>query len=301
MNNFAKKEFYVVVAGGAILSLNAGFINSVCLNGLYDIAVSHLTGTVTRAALYIVKGDATSFGQAIGILGAFFFGCFLNGLLVGDSKFKLGRGYGYVLLLESISLALAAVIMPLSLFFGEFVAAFACGLQNSLATSYSGAVIRTTHMTGIITDLGIFMGHVVRAKVLNGAPFTDHWKFKVLIPLVFGFFVGSFLGYFAYVGIGTFALFIPSILTGVVALAYLSSELVQKAKERLSQLDRRHTRLMASRQASVVKLPNNIRTKDSTDVIEHNLNDIAASYELREEPIIAKEAFPMAEINTRAS
>jgi uncharacterized membrane protein YoaK (UPF0700 family) len=40
----------------------------------------------------------------------------------------------------------------------------ACGLQNAMATGYSGAVIRTTHVTGIVTALGIAVGLAARRE-----------------------------------------------------------------------------------------------------------------------------------------
>lgn len=40
--------------------------------------------------------------------------------------------------------------------------ALACGLQNALTSKYSGNVIRTTHLTGATTDLGIAFGHILR-------------------------------------------------------------------------------------------------------------------------------------------
>ncbi|WP_156312572.1 DUF1275 family protein [Marinagarivorans algicola] len=56
------------------------------------------------------------------------------------------------------------------------MASSACGLQNALITIYSGAVIRTTHTTGIFTDLGIMLG-----SKLRGEPFD---KRKALLFLV---------------------------------------------------------------------------------------------------------------------
>ena len=53
---------------------------------------------------------------------------------------------------------------------GECFAAFACGLQNALTTSYSGAVVRTTHLSGIITDIGNVLGMACR-----GGGASDLW------------------------------------------------------------------------------------------------------------------------------
>lgn len=81
------------------------------------------------------------------------FGCFVAGFMVGDSKFRLGQSYGYALLLESFALLAAYIFIKSELVIGEWIAAFACGLQNALATSFSGFTVRTTHMTGIVTGI----------------------------------------------------------------------------------------------------------------------------------------------------
>lgn len=61
--------------------------------------------------------------------------------------------------------------------------AVACGMQNGMVTTWSGAVVRTTHFTGTITDTGLVIGHWLRYK-LNlkeewepGA--ADTWKLMV--------------------------------------------------------------------------------------------------------------------------
>ena len=47
---------------------------------------------------------------------------------------------------------------------GHYLASAACGLQNALVTNYSGATIRTTHVTGIFTDLGLMIGARLRGR-----------------------------------------------------------------------------------------------------------------------------------------
>ncbi len=68
----------------------------------------------------------------------------------------------------------------------------AAGLQNGLATSYSGAVVRTTHLTGIATDLGILVGHTI-----YGEP-PDWARLQLLASLFAGFLLGGALGAVAY-------------------------------------------------------------------------------------------------------
>ena len=51
---------------------------------------------------------------------------------------------------------------------GALAAAMACGLQNAMATTFSGAVVRTTHLSGsMFTDLGIGLGHLLRGLPLQ--------------------------------------------------------------------------------------------------------------------------------------
>ena len=49
---------------------------------------------------------------------------------------------------------------------GALLAAMACGLQNAMVTTYSGALVRTTHLSGMFTDLGIGLGHLLRGLPL---------------------------------------------------------------------------------------------------------------------------------------
>ncbi len=44
------------------------------------------------------------------------------------------------------------------------ITSFAMGLQNALFTNFSGAVVRTTDVTGLMTDIGLIIGHYVRGK-----------------------------------------------------------------------------------------------------------------------------------------
>ena len=43
----------------------------------------------------------------------------------------------------------------------------ACGLQNSMVATYSGAVIRTTHLTGLTSDMGAAIGNWLAGRPVN--------------------------------------------------------------------------------------------------------------------------------------
>jgi hypothetical protein len=80
---------------------------------------------------------------------------------------------------------------PDSIFF-IWLCAYACGLQNGLTSKFSGNAVRTTHLTGASTDLGIAMGHILKGRQ------GEWWKVKLHGVAVLGFFVGGILGFFTY-------------------------------------------------------------------------------------------------------
>jgi uncharacterized membrane protein YoaK (UPF0700 family) len=99
---------------------------------------------------------------------------------------------------------------------GAWLAAMACGVQNAMATTYSGAVVRTTHLSGMFTDLGIGLGHALR-----GVPLQRR-RLALCGLIIASFFAGGVLGAFAFFRWHTDALLVPAILTGVVGLGYVA-------------------------------------------------------------------------------
>ena len=69
-----------------------------------------------------------------------------------------------------------------------FLAAWACGMQNALATRYRGLVLRTTHITGLLTDLGQLIG-----MRLRGHP-IEIWKITTPLLLAASFVAGAAIG-----------------------------------------------------------------------------------------------------------
>jgi uncharacterized membrane protein YoaK (UPF0700 family) len=65
------------------------------------------------------------------------------------------------------------------------LAALGCGLQNSLAAHYRGVVLRTTHVTGLVTDLGVSLGMRLRGHAI------ESWKIAVPAWLVVSYFLGG--------------------------------------------------------------------------------------------------------------
>lgn len=178
-----------IVIGSAILAFNAGYINSIALLGFVNNSVSHVTGTVALAADAAVRGQWSMLLATGLIVISFFVGAIVSGLVVGNEALKPGRRYGVALLIESVLLLLSWYCFRQQFFLGELLASAACGLQNAMVATYSGSVIRTTHLTGIVSDMGSALGNAVAGRGWLAAQFR--LQGTIFVAFVVGAGIGS--------------------------------------------------------------------------------------------------------------
>jgi uncharacterized membrane protein YoaK (UPF0700 family) len=203
-----------VEVGGFLLALNAGYINAVGVLGLNHLPISHLTGTSTLLSIEIANGNLQVIIHLLVVMLSFVLGAAASGALVGNVALKLGRRYSLALMVESFLLLAALLLLNQNLLAGHFFASAACGLQNAMTSSYSGAVVRTTHVSGLFTDLGIMLGLRVRGKKV------DMRKLTLFMILISGFIIGGVLGAIVFTVMQFSALILPSILTALIAWLY---------------------------------------------------------------------------------
>lgn len=197
-----------------MLSLIAGMINSVGYLGLVHQGITHMTGMTTLSAVAISNQDWGSGWHLFGVMLSFLLGAALSGFIVQQSTLKIGRSYGLVLLIESVLLFASVPLLNAQLGVGAYLASAACGLQNAMASSYSGAVVRTTHVSGLFTDLGMFLGHWLRGLTVDGA------RMKLYLILLGGFFLGGILGALLFQRYSYATLYLPATLIGLAAVIY---------------------------------------------------------------------------------
>lgn len=205
---------------GALLAFNAGAVNAggFLVVGLYT---SHMTGFASMLADQLVLGNMTLVLAALGALLAFVMGAAGTALLVHWARrHRLRSEYALPLMLEAVLLLVFGLMganmgqqTPFAVPLTVLVLAFTMGLQNALVTKISSAQIRTTHMTGVITDLGIELGKLVywnrqpqQASAdpdqALGAVRADYFKLRLYGSLLLSFFGGGVVGAlgFKYVG-----------------------------------------------------------------------------------------------------
>jgi uncharacterized membrane protein YoaK (UPF0700 family) len=203
-----------VWSGAWALAFIAGMVNVVGLLGFEHQAITHLTGNTSLLAASVAALDATAIQHFAALIGAFVLGTVISGFVIQDTTLQLGQRYGVALLLVSLLLFASIPLLRLGNSFGMYTAACACGLQNAMVSTYSGAVVRTTHLSGMFTDLGIFLGHALR-----GLP-VDTLRLRLCFLIITGFLGGGIAGALAFNAFDYAALLFPATLTGVVAVSY---------------------------------------------------------------------------------
>ena len=177
----------LVLTAGLLLAFGAGFANaSVFL--LAGTSVSHLTGDVAKLSFDIVHSTPELLGDILNVASAtvgFFVGAFLAGVFIHHPTLDTARPYGRAIIGIGVLFIVAQTALSDSLPLGIGVAAMACGLQNSLASRYHGLVLRTTHLTGLITDFGISLGMNARGFQI------PRWKILLPAGITFAFFSGG--------------------------------------------------------------------------------------------------------------
>jgi len=206
---------FTLAAGGTLLAAIAGYANTVVLLD-FRIPISHATGNVTHLGLDALDLDVRGLALGLGAVGGFFVGAVVSGVVIGSPQLRIGRRYGVALLIEAALLAAAAALTAAKAPPAVVLAAMGCGLQNAMASSYRGLIVRTTHVTGILTDLGFGLGRAIRGQPVPPA------GVGFLALLLGGFALGSALGFAAHASLGPAALLPPAAACALAGTAYLT-------------------------------------------------------------------------------
>jgi uncharacterized membrane protein YoaK (UPF0700 family) len=181
--------------------------------GLYS---SHMTGTISALADHLALGDMASVALYGSVVASFVFGAAISTLLINAGQRRRLRGvYAFSISAEAVLLAalgVADLYLPkvhsgAALIFGL---SFLMGLQNAVVTRISNARIRTTHVTGMVTDIGIELGNLVDIALSRKAAAQaelNRGKLKLHVQTVSSFFTGGVVGVYAYKALGAGLMF----------------------------------------------------------------------------------------------
>jgi uncharacterized membrane protein YoaK (UPF0700 family) len=189
---------------GFALAFVAGAINA---GGFLAVQqyTSHMTGIVSAMADELVVGDYALVLAGAAAIVSFVAGASCTAVMVNYVRRQnLSSEYALPLLVEALLLLCFGVLgARLSAIEGLFVPitvmllCFMMGLQNAVVTKLSQAEIRTTHMTGIATDIGIELGKLLYWNADGGARpkvLANRSRLTVLSLLLLFFFIGGVVG-----------------------------------------------------------------------------------------------------------
>ncbi|MGV3761010.1 YoaK family protein [Parapedobacter sp.] len=184
-----------------LLCLVAGFVNAAGLLA-FSILTTNITGHAATLAIDLGKGDMAGVAVASGWLclflgGAIFSGCYTS--FMGKHK---RYAYTVPLFIEFSILLVIAFQDDSSVFAAigdNYIAGsllFVMGMQNALVTVISRSVVRTTHLTGIMTDFGLSISDAIQTRFR----LTKGLRQRLILQanIILFFLIGGVFGAFVF-------------------------------------------------------------------------------------------------------
>ena len=206
----------------SLLSFVAGYVNVVGF-----LAVQRLTTNVTGHFAFFVDevfklNLVESLIYFLYIL-FFFLGSFVSSLLIEIVSKTTSRNIFFLpVIIESIIIFLVGIFGSILMVkFPNLIALsllFVMGLQNSLVTKISNALVRTTHLTGLFTDLGIELSQLFFYKKIEERKKLFS-TIKLRLRIIIFFFIGGIVGGILYPYLKLNALVLPAIIL-IIGLLY---------------------------------------------------------------------------------
>ncbi len=212
-----------------LLSATAGIVN---VGGFISFAIytTNVTGHVALFARELSEGDfrlarIIALWMALFLMGAFF----SNSIIYVMDKRAPRFSHTLPLLIEAIILFYVGYVSQnyeYSIERDHFLAGsllFAMGLQNAMVSVVSGFVVRTTHLTGLFTDLGIELSTLFHSKPRAEKELSKKiiLHSSIIVMFIAGGIIGGLLFHYIRHGIFVVAAFIL-----IIALFYDSTQVV---------------------------------------------------------------------------
>jgi len=212
-----------------VLAFQAGLLNIGGFMACHSF-VSHVTGFAT---LFGMEMGTRNYGHAAGLLlvpGCFLLGAMISGMLV-DLRLKLGKKPKYYIVFGVLFLLLLIVeICGFNKVFGRFGEPLAlprdyallgmlcliCGLQNATVSLVSKSVVRTTHLTGLTTDLGIGLVRIMNRHLLGVQAEGEGRANLMRMGIILSFVAGSLSGFQVFRAWEFRGFIFPTLISGLL-------------------------------------------------------------------------------------
>ncbi len=216
---------------GVILAFTAGAINA---GGFLAVGyyTSHMSGIISSFADFVALHKWQAAGLSVLYVLSFFLGSVTSSLLINWARHRnLHSEFALTLLLEA-GLLLLFGLLARDLNITVSLLCFTMGLQNSLITKISHSEIRTTHMTGIVTDLGIECGRFLYERGSQTEARFHPRKTILLVRLLSGFVIGALVGATVFKAVGFIAVLPFSAMLAIIAAVPIIDDLTRKFRHK---------------------------------------------------------------------
>jgi len=232
-----KRTYAHNVKLASLLCVTAGFVNAAGFLG-FSVLTTNVTGHAALFAERIAMQDWKTARVVALWMFLFLAGAFVSSLIVSFIGRNQRFSYVIPMLVEMAILFGVAIfgyrydgsLVAKEIFAGGLL--FAMGLQNSLVSIVSGSVVRTTHLTGTFTDLGIELGQIFQKTTADKAALKT--RIKLRSAIIFFFMCGALAGACLFRLLRFQAFFIP---LAILAFTLLSDVY----RIRLQRYYRRHS------------------------------------------------------------
>jgi uncharacterized membrane protein YoaK (UPF0700 family) len=240
---------------GAYLAFVAGAVNA---GGFLAISqyTSHMTGIISSIGDHVALSNVIPVLGGLSLLAAFVGGAIMTALLVNwGRRHKIHSEIALPLLLEAMVLLLFGLLgaylhlyKPLTIPMIALLLCFVMGLQNAIMTNISRAEIRTTHMTGVVTDIGLELGRLMywnHSKEGNKIHLVvaNRNKLKAHLLIFSMFLFGGIVGAISFKKTGYI-----SVVPISISLVAISALQIYRDLKRLFKLHWRRKRMAATTQ-----------------------------------------------------
>jgi uncharacterized membrane protein YoaK (UPF0700 family) len=172
-----------------LFTFNAGYMNLLTFHSCYELPSSHITGLITRMGLELYVFNTQIFFIVFGNFLMYLFGTIGSGYFLSMTDFVLMTCHYYAVIAE-ILLIVIIYFGASNCLFVLLLSTLTLGLQNGITSSISNNTLRSTHFTGMITDVGICIGQIMKKD------YNNTLKFKLWIASLCSYFLGCLIALF---------------------------------------------------------------------------------------------------------
>lgn len=217
-----RRTFGVNLSLAILLSFAAGSVN-VAGFFAFTVLTTNVTGHVANLARLLVERDFRIANTVEIWILCFFAGSFFSSFLIDWLKHRKNQYSSSVPIVIEATILLSIALfgqnfdryMGLEIFVGVLL--FTMGMQNSIVSVVSGSVVRTSHLTGMFTDLGINLSRLIFAK--PDEKLLLNRKITLHLMIVLFFFLGGICGGFLF-QVVRFEAFVLPVSVLMLALFY---------------------------------------------------------------------------------